>query len=508
MDQPVTPLRAVETELKFALPPRFASSVLQHPAVERAATELPRTERLLSVYYDTPQFDLLAAGVALRLRRTPKGWLQTIKWAGSALGGLHQRAELETPVPDQQLDFAVLEGSDVAGLFAPASLRKRLKPRFVTDFERINRTLQMGATRIALSFDRGEIVAGRSREPISELELELIDGETVALFDVAAELQQQLPLRASSRSKAERGYALCGHAQAPQKARPIALQAQLSIGQSFAIILGSGLSQLQANEHGMLAGHDHEYLHQMRVAVRRLRSALSAHADVATGEAFDTLRRELKWAGSRLGVARDWDVFATELLPPMLQERRSDSDLLTVAKAATESRERANQSARAAVRSRRYARLIFALGRLAANVDAALAAPGCAPAVSPFAKRLLDRRHDKVVACGGKLPQRSIDELHALRIAIKKLRYGSEFFGSLFAGASSKLFRARVAELQESLGVINDQAGMQQLVQGAIPRKSTRHEALLAGWSASVVHAERERLQKSWQQFRRTRKFW
>ena len=508
MDQPATPLRAVETELKFALTPRFAAGVMRHPLIERAASEQPRNERLLSVYYDTPQFDLCAAGVALRLRRTPAGWVQTLKWGGTALGSLHERAECEWPVSEQRLDLEVLGRTELASLFAPARIRKRLKPRFVTDFERTNRTLTIGATRIALSFDRGEVVAGKTREPISELELELIAGEAVALFDVAEQLQVHFPLRPLSRSKAERGYALSGHAGGPRKAAPIMLDNQSSVGQSLMVILGAGLAQLQANEHGMLAGGDREYLHQMRVAVRRLRSALNTHRDVAGGETFDLLHRELKWIGSRLGVARDWDVFAAELLPALAQECASHTGVQGLVKAAAAAREKANASGRAAVRSRRYARLVFTLGRVAAAAAGVVTDPRCVAPVLPFAAGLLEKRHDKVLARGGKLARRSPRELHALRIAVKKLRYASEFFGSLFEEERAKAFRSRLAELQDSLGVINDQATMLERTRAALPRTSPVLESLVAGWSARVVHDERERLKDAWQRFRRTRKFW
>jgi inorganic triphosphatase YgiF len=498
----------VEIELKFALAARFAGAVMQHPAVEQAAAGPPRKERLSSVYYDTPKLELHAAGVALRLRRTPAGWVQTLKWAGSALGSLHQRAEVESPVAEQQLDFAALERTEIAGLFAPARVRKRLKPRFVTDFERIRRTLRIGESRIELSFDRGELVAGKSREPISELELELIDGATAALFDLAAALQQTLPLRPLSRSKAERGYALSGLADEPRKAGSVVLGPQMSVEQSLALILASGLGQLQANEHGMLSGAGSEYLHQMRVAVRRLRSALGAHADVATGESLEWLRSGLKWMNARLGVARDWDVFVAELLPPLLAERRNEQELAALAKAAAQARERANRAARTAVRSRRYAHLIFTLGRVAAGAGRPLIDPRCAEPVLPFAAGLLAKRHDKVVERGGKLERRSLKELHALRIAIKKLRYASEFFGSLFPEPAVKTFRKRVADLQEILGAINDQANMPRLAREALSRSSPMLEALIGGWNAHVVHQERERLRKSWQQFRHTRKFW
>ena len=502
------PLHAVETELKFALAARSAPGILHHPIVERAAIGPARAERLSNIYYDTPQRDLSRAGVALRLRRTDGGWVQTVKWAGSALGGLHQRAELETPVPAEQLDLATLDRSEVAALFAPARVRDRLKPRFVIDFERINRTLTVGASRIVLSLDRGAIVAGKAREPISELELELADGDVAALFDLAQQLLDQWPLRPLSRSKAERGFTLCGEAAPPRKAQPIALALQMSIGQSLAVIVGEGLAQLQANEPGTLAAEDHEYLHQMRVSVRRLRSALSAYEEVASGDTLEMLGKELKWLSARLGVARDWDVFITALLPPLIEERAGDADLDLLAKSAAAAREQANRSACAAVRSRRYARLLVALGRLAAAVDAALDSAAAERPVSAFARRLLERRHQKVLERGGNLGRRSIPELHRLRIAIKKLRYASEFFGSLYAQPRAKLFRARVADLQESLGVISDQSNMPRLVQGAVRRRLPRLESLVAGWNACVVHAERKRLREAWRRFRRTRKLW
>jgi CHAD domain-containing protein len=242
--------------------------------------------------------------------------------------------------------------------------------------------------------------------------------------------------------------------------------------------------------------------------VRRLRSALGAHTDVATGETFEWLRRELKWVSARLGVARDWDVYATELLPPLLKERPQQKELSTLDEAAAEARARANGSARAAVRSRRYAHLIFRLGRVAAGADRPMIDPRCTALVLQFAAGLLGKRHEKVVERGSRLQRRSLHELHALRIAIKKLRYASEFFGSLFAEDRVKPFRGRVADLQERLGVINDQASMLRLAQEALPLRSPVLEALLDGWNAHVVYEERERLRKSWQQFRRTRRFW
>jgi len=497
---------ALETELKLALPSRFAAQAARHSAIESVATHPAKVARLVGVYYDTPKFDLYAAGIALRLRRGSAGWTQTVKWGGSVLGGLHQRGELETPVPAQQLNFAVLTPPELAAVFAPATVRKRLKPVFLTEFDRISRLLHIGDSDVAFSVDRGAIVSGTAREPICEVELELLGGDVAVLFDLAARMQTELPLQPFNRSKSERGYALAGQQKAPVKAAAITLTHEMSVAESASRILASGLEQLQANQHGMLIGQNPEFLHQMRVAVRRLRSALGAYSGVLPSDPFDMLKAELAWLGARLGIARDWDVLLTDLLPPLLRERTQDADLLVFARSAQGVRERANRAARLAVRSRRYARLILNLGHMVATSDWQQRATDGAGPVSAFATKLLDRRYIKVVKRAGKLNKQRPEQLHALRIAIKKLRYALESFAMLFPGVRAKSFLARLAALQASLGAINDAENMQRLTQLTAHAQALR--ALVSGWNARIVHDERERLREVWRGLGRARKFW
>jgi len=496
----------LETELKLALPARFAVRAARHPAIEHVATHPAEVAHLISIYYDTPKFDLYAAGIALRLRRGSAGWTQTVKWGGYVLGGLHQRGEFETPVPAQELNFAVLKPPELAAVFAPASVRKRLKPVFLTEFDRISRLLHIGDSGVQFSVDRGAIVSGTAREPICELELELLGGDVAVLFDLAARMQAELPLRPFNRSKAERGYALAGQRKAPVKAAAVTLTHEMSVAESASRILASGLEQLQANEHGMLLGQNPEFLHQIRVAVRRLRSALGAYSGVLPSDPFDVFKAELKWLGARLGSARDWDVFLTESLPPLQRECQEDAVLQGLGRSAQGARERANSAARSAVRSRRYARLILNLGCIVATSAWQQRATDGAEPVLPFVTKLLERRYIKVVKRAGKLNKQGPAQLHALRISIKKLRYAFESFATLFPGVRAKSFRARLAGLQASLGAINDAANMQRLTQLTAQAQTLR--AFVAGWNARIVHEERERLRELWRGLRRAHKFW
>lgn len=101
------------------------------------------------------------------------------------------------------------------------------------------------------------------------------------------------------------------------KAHAVIIAHAANVGGVVQAIVGFGLAQLQANEHGMVSTDDPEYLHQMRVAVRRLRAGLAACASALPADPFDVIRAELKWLGARLGAARDWDVLRTESWPPL-----------------------------------------------------------------------------------------------------------------------------------------------------------------------------------------------
>lgn len=149
------------------------------------------------------------------MRRAPQGWLQTFKTVGTAEAGLHTRHEWELPVAGDALEIDALlaacdvpEAADALRAAAPA-----LVPLFRTDFARTLWRIERDGTAVEAALDLGEIVAeaggATRREPIREIELELIEGDAAALHALAAELGRALPgLAPEDRSKAQRGYQL------------------------------------------------------------------------------------------------------------------------------------------------------------------------------------------------------------------------------------------------------------------------------------------------------------
>lgn len=503
---------SVETELKLAVPAAQVARVLAHAALKVGARGRLSRERLLTIYYDTPDFDLWRAKASVRLRRARSGWLQTAKWAGEASGGLHRRNEVEQAVAGQALELDGLEARPGLEVLADSRVRRKLKPIFVTEFERALRSLTLpDGSQIEAGLDRGRIVCGTAVHPICELELELAAGSPLGLFDVADALVRELSLRPLHRSKAERGYLLAGLGHRPAKARRVDIDPAADLARAAAAIIGSGLAQAQANEDGMLAGEDIEYLHQMRVGVRRLRSCLGALRDALPPEALGPLAAELKWLGGRLGRARDWDVFVAEALPPLASGLQGVADAAALEALDAEARRlgaAAGRSARAAWRSKRTSLLLLGLGRAAAGGGFVAQHASFRQATVPYSAALLGRRLERVLRLGRKARKRpSVERLHALRIAVKKLRYAVEFFGGLHGDGTAAQFRERLVDLQDCLGIICDAAGMVVRVREAAPRSGALLDNV-AGWSACIVQAQRACFDRHWKRFRRSPPFW
>lgn len=505
-----------EIELKLRIPREAVQRVVTHPLL-RSGTP-PVTRKLYSIYFDTPDHDLWRHGIALRVRKEGARWMQAVKGGGTARGGLHRRIELETEVSGPLPDCAAIGGGVFGGLFSSPGLCVRLKPVFVTEFDRQSRMITLKPdVKVEVCADCGEIKCGDSVEPISEIELELKSGPSSQLYEIALKFLDSLPLAIENRSKAERGYALLrGDTPLPVKAHAAALTAEMPVGDAFKATAWAGLDHLQANERGVLDSRDPEYLHQARVALRRLRSIFGVFADVLSEPETAPLVRELEWLADRLGPARDWDVFMIEVLPPILRELGNHDGLSAFKKRCALLRQAAKRRARHALRSQRYQRLILMLsGWLVAEsppghrnepVLAALRAP-----TLDFAAAVLEEQYSRVRKRGRKLQHLSFAELHRLRIAIKKLRYAVDFFAVLFDAKPVDRMRAPLVRLQDILGAINDATTVAALIAEVGARSGTamaEARGIVIGWSGERAETLKRELHAAWKPFHDCGKFW
>lgn len=506
-----------ETELKLSFPPEAARRIRALPLLKGRVR--PVVRKLYSIYFDTPGLDLWQHGVALRVRRSGGRWLQTVKGGGTVRAGLHERVEIETEVAGPYPDCARIADSALTRIFASRELCAQLKPVFVTEFSRSSRWIELDpGVAVEVSMDQGAIKSGDVAEPVCELELELKSGPAWQLYEFALKLLEAVPLRVENRSKAERGHALARSEQpAPAKAPTTALAADMTVSDAFKTIAWTTLEHLQANEHGMLEGRDPEYLHQMRVALRRLRSAFNVFEAVLPETTTEPLVADFRWLADALGPARDWDVFMSETLPPIREVFAKHAALAQFARECARLRRGANRKARRAVAAVRYERLVlgFAAWLAAEKWVSEAAEPSLTTPRSPareFAAAVLERRYARVRKRGRKLRQLSAAELHRLRIAVKKFRYAMDFLVPLFAAKRARDILSHLARLQNILGAMNDAVAVERLAHEAFGagegKAMSEARGIVLGWSHGRALTLRRELRGAWKAFRGSEKFW
>ena len=449
----------MEIELKLLMEPSDLERVSRSTVVSKARRGRTRTVVLHTIYYDTPDGLLWREGVALRLRRAGTRWIQSLKGGGEEYGGLHRREEIEWPVAAGAPDVGLLLTTPHAKLISRSRVIRNLVPVFETEFRRrrIDLELSDGST-AQLCLDSGEVRAGKLSEPICEAEVELVRGESGALLGFARDLLLERNFRIGTLSKAERGHAIAASAgpQGPVRAVHIPMDGSAGAAEAFGRIVQSAARQVHGNERGFLELADPEYLHQLRVGLRRLRVALALPRGEAWEASSRPVRERLAALSRLLGEARNWDVFAGEVLRP--RAAHCDAKLLSGLKSrAGLRRASALSAARDGLRSRDTTRIWLDLAGLMTAPHAVDGANARA-----FASASLDLRHRRLQKAAETLD--SPENMHRLRIAAKKLRYVSEFFADLYPHKKVKRYLAALAGLQDDLGAVNDATICRQLV--------------------------------------------
>ena len=475
------------------------------PAVRRALEAMaadaaapseapPRASRarLVSTYYDTPDHALARRGSSLRVRREGRKYVQTLKSASVPGESSLSRGEWEDRVKGDRLDPKASQ----TGPFLSPEIAEQLQPLFRTEVTRTTIPLAPEPeTRIEAAIDRGRIRNGNETpEPISEVELELKSGAPTALYDIALKLLHVAPLRLERRSKAERGYRMAAHEDNTPKvvhAEPVELQA----GVSGAIVLRrigrACIDQLLGNEDATLAG-DVEGIHQMRVAVRRLRAILSACAPLLPDDQRRWASDELRWFADVLGESRNLDVFAEELLPPARAALPIASEFERLSLATERRRRIAHAGVIKAISSVHFTETLLALLRWLDGDDwcseggEALRQP-----VENLAPFLLDRCRAQAEKRAKHFADQTATKRHKLRIALKKLRYTAELFAGLYETGATKLFIQRLKRLQDDLGDANDVRVARDIVDSLTPSGRRATGIAHAGRRMLAWHKER-----------------
>lgn len=442
-----------EIELKFLCEPGDLAAVL-------AAAPVGETyeKTLVSTYFDTPQGDLRQARISLRIREGGAKRVQTLK-----RGDGFAREEHEKPIEGEGLDLTLTALKDAL----PAAKRATLAPIFTVRVVRRQRTFEYGGATIEMAVDEGEVQAGERTRRISEVELELKAGDCDPMFDLARELSKTAPLYLSFDGKASQGQGLIdGTDRSPRRHDKAPLARGLTAAGAFQAIARNTLVQIAANGVVLREADSVEAVHQLRVAVRRLRSTISTFKTLTDDGRADDIVSELRWLAGACDEARDFDVFAADVAKfddPAL-------DLSPLLAAVEAARARGHAKACAAVASGRFRELVLETTAWV-ETGAWLTQGGKASAkrrdmpADRFAAKALERRRKALLKRGADLEGQDDAGRHEARIAAKKLRYAAEAFAALFDAEAAKAFTKSLKRLQEQLGLMNDAAVAAALVE-------------------------------------------
>ena len=470
-----------------------------------------RVLSLRSVYLDTSDGRLRQAGYSLRIRDDGDGFLMTAKGPSENQREGIERGEWERRVASADLDRSKLH--DVLPEHILANIGDLpLEPLFVTEVERQEVTLTSGQSTIEIAVDRGRILAGSRSETIAEVELELKKGDPSALYELALDLTRHGALIPCSRSKSDRGFDLAyGQPPAATKASPLQTDRDCALDDIFTAVFRGALAHLIANLPWIGKEQAPEALHQARVALRRMRSAFAILKKVAWSAEAAELLDEAKWLAGEMGPARDWDVLVTETIPLARQAAPGAGGYDALVAASGVLRQNARDRALQAATGIRCSRFLLKLGLWSSRKDWRPDATPEGLAVldqqaGKFAPEALGRLFHKVNKRGRHFDDLDAAQRHAVRIAVKKLRYAGDFlFPILSKQKRARRFARALSTMQDALGRANDMARTEdllgQLAADTLPADANRAVGAVLAYQAAQARRQDRTLSKRWREF-------
>ena len=473
----MTGVEPVERELKLDIDPAAADKLATgHWFADADCVDIE------SVYFDTPDQVLHKAGYLLRVRHCGDRRTQTLKARAGNAAGLFARTEWERDIAGDIPEISDADGP-LATLLAQHG-HARLKTQFRTKIERRQRRMTVGEAEVELALDRGIVIAGKRSAPICELEIESVSGSASALFNVARQIALTTPLRPAALAKSDRGRLLAAKLLfRPSKAASLRLEPEMAATLAFQQIALSCLQQFLRN--AALLDHDEHpaIVHQARVGLLRLRSALALFRPLLGEHASRLLNGEVRWLAQQFGPVRGLDVLiaASRDMPSRTRlanlRHQAFAVLLDV------------------LRGPRVRTLLLALTHWL-TLGAWLRQPQPAPRLDTFAAAQLEHRFRRLKRRGRHFSELDDAHRHRVRIEAKKLRYATEFLASVFPATKAQKRRMGWLEtleaLLDALGDLNDQASVTALLDefgisaAAMPFNRAAHDALCEAAGAGL----------------------
>lgn len=317
---------AQEIELKLSLDDQDRDRIIRHALF--AELPPPNKQFLHNQYFDTPDQQLTQNGFALRIRNQGDQLIQTLKGPGSHMSGLHQRLELEWPLTQAELDFSLIP----KGLLPDSIDLSAIVPLFQTNFDRTQWELKTADADIFVMLDEGCVSCDGKETPISEVELELHQGDPVALFNVALQLTEKFALVPNDVSKAERGFRLLNNSAVP-RSRPPLIEAQANLETAFEQVMAFELETLHRLWEAFHYTQNWTHLHQFRNTLGNMRTNFLLFGKMLAPAAIVEASAAIDWLDQRMAPMLHWWPACYALSQQAEQPPRTASDQLHQIKA-------------------------------------------------------------------------------------------------------------------------------------------------------------------------------
>ncbi len=463
--------------LEFVLDPADAPNLSRIPGMGRPGRATPVTLE----WHDTSGGALAAEGLALLA--TQGGWrLERLRadWAAIPPPVVAEARRIDAlghPMPDALVRLARFEG-------------KR---------RRMGWSGEEGEVLVRLLDGR---LSTRGRPPLCRVSL---DGPAPAIEALVARMTSDIAVAVPRATMSAQVVALAtGTPLAPRALGAPKVTEDLPVGDSLALIVGHLLDAMLHWADRVPAAAGPEPVHQMRVATRRLRSALSVFRHATPCPQLAGLAVASKLCATRLGSARDWDVFLEGTGARLAELFPDDARCRAMLRAAARRRRAAYVELRAMLAGPEFRGFTASLA-----LSTVLRPWDATPqATSEFAAAMLTKRAKRVRKDGSGIATLPVPALHELRKDCKRLRYTAEFFALLFREKPTQRYLKHLSALQEELGLLNDGAAISGLM-AQLGRSERGYAAgLVEGFSMAQAGPARARIVERWRRFKAAEPFW
>ena len=478
-------------EFELTVPVEAAAGLGRLKALAANREGRARSQTVKIVWHDSPEHALLADGLALSEQR-----------------GLW-RLERALPGPDTWLPAqpppVVGEAPDMATLPSPLAPLAAFEGRRTTSVHRFGEDL------VTLTIERGVLRAVTAEQPVARI---LLSGEEVAVraaaLLIAGAIAAEVPV--ASLAAEAIGLATGRAPKARHRGAPVLPDSEIGVPEALAHIIGhlTDVVLAYAPLADRLDETGAEAVHQMRVAVRRARSAMSIFRPVVEASALDAVNGSLKALGRQLGPSRDWDVLVDETIPALRESLMADQRLQRLASAATRRRQAHRAALTAYLAGADFRKLGIELAWFAAAASWRVTTAEAPLTLTAFSSAVLQDRWKKLVGAGKRMEKLDVPGLHAVRLRAKRARYAAEMFATMFPGKAAHRFIRRLSNLQQRLGVLNDGAVATHLLEelGGANGRHAYGAGVVAGFMAARAGTVRPRIILAFEKFRRQPIYW